>query len=252
LGGNDFVVAGIVFGCVFGGALVAMSVRAFLPEHHLSKPTEDAIKLGMGTIATLTALVIGLLVAATHGSLDTKNGEIMQVAADLILLDRQLVDYGVETREARELLRRYTVYRIAATWPEEATSVPDQRDALLIEELEDRVRALTPASDIQRWRQGRALEVAADVARIRWLLDVQRASSVPRPFLVVVVWWLTLIFASFGLFAPRNATVVATMALCAASVAGSLFLILEMDKPFRGAIHVPSDPMREALTRMGG
>jgi hypothetical protein len=241
-----------VFGCVFGGALVAMSVRAFLPEHHLSKATEDAIKLGMGTIATLTALVIGLLVAATHGSLDTKNGEIMQVAADLVLLDRQLVHYGAEAREARELLRRYTAYRIASTWPEEATSVPDRRDALLIEEVQDRVRALMPASDIQRWRQERALEVSTDVERIRWLLDVQRASSVPRPFLVVVVCWLTLIFASFGLFAPRNATVIAAMVLCAASVAGSLFLILEMDRPFSGVIQIPSDAMREALIRMGG
>jgi hypothetical protein len=252
LGGNDFIVAGIVAACVFGGALVGMFAGSLLPEHHVSKPTEDAVKLGMGTIATLTALVIGLLVASTRGSLEAKSGETMQLAADLVLLDRQLVRYGPEMHKARDLLRRYTRYKIDSTWPGEATTLPDDRGELLVEEIQDHVRALTPTSEVQRWRQERALQVSVELARTRWLLDVQRGSSIQRPFLVVVVSCLTVVFGSFGLFAPRNGTVVAAMALCALSVAGAIFLILEMDRPFTGLIRIPSAPMREALARLEG
>jgi len=76
-------------------------------------------------------------------------------------------------------------------------------------------------------------------------------SSVPVPFLVVVVFWLTVIFGSFGIFAPRNATVIAVLIVCALSVACSIFLILEMDQPFRGVMKISSTPLRFTLSHLG-
>jgi hypothetical protein len=82
------------------------------PERHLTKETEDVVKLGMGVIATMSALIIGLLLASAKGSFETKNAELRQFSADLILLDRQLAHYGPEAKEARDLLRRYTRAKI--------------------------------------------------------------------------------------------------------------------------------------------
>jgi hypothetical protein len=71
------------------------------------------------------------------------------------------------------------------------------------------------------------------------------------PFLVVMVFWLAVIFASFGLFAPRNATVIATLFVCALSVSGAIFLILELDSPFSGLLQISDAPLRNAIAHLG-
>jgi hypothetical protein len=241
-------IGAIVFACLFGGALGGMFVRTVLPEHHRTKETEDVIRLGMGVLATMGALVIGLLLASAKSSFDTKNAELQQFAGNLILLDRQLAHYGPETKEAHDLLRQYTVYKIDSTWPAEASHpVEIAKEWSLLEDVQDRLRALAPRDDAQRWLQARALEVSGDLARTRWLLRVQTGSPVPQPFLLILVFWLSIIFTSFGLFAPRNATAIAALFVCALSVAGAIFLILEMGHPFGGLVHISSAPMREAL-----
>ena len=244
------VIGAIIFACVFGGAMGGMVIRRALPEHHATKETEDVIRLGMGVIATLSALVIGLLIASAKSGFDTKDSEVRQFSVDLILLDRQLVHYGPETNEARDLLRRYIVFAINSTWPNEA-SHPSQGTGgwKLLEDIQVRLRALAPRDDAQRALQARALQISGDLARTHWLLDVQRGGSVSIPFLVVVVFWITVIFTSFGLFAPRNATAITALVLCSLSIAGSMYLILEMDRPFGGIIHISSAPMREALAQ---
>jgi hypothetical protein len=85
----------------------------------------------------------------------------------------------------------------------------------------------------------------------RWLTLGGLGASVPVLFLVVVVFWLTIILGSFGLLARRNATVVVVLFLCAVSVAGSIFLILEMDQPFEGLMKISSAPLRYALSQLG-
>jgi len=246
------VIAAIIFGCVFSGALGGMLIRAAVPEHHLSQATQDVIKLGTGMIATLTALVIGLLVASARSSFDTKDIELRQFAANLILLDRQLVHYGAETKEARDLLRRYVVFKIDSTWPTEASHpVTDATLWTLLEDVQDSLRKLSPTTDAQRWLQARALQISTDVARTRWLLDVQKDTAIPKPFLLMLTFWLTIIFGSFGLFAPRNATAISALLLCSLSIAGAVFLILDMDHPFVGVVQISSAPMREALAQLG-
>jgi hypothetical protein len=245
---NELGMGAIVFACVFGGALGGRYIRGILPQHHLVKETEDAVKLGMGVIATMGALVVGLLLASARNSFDTKDTEIKHLSADLILLDRNLLRYGPETKEARDLLRRFTVFKIDSTWPGEASRPVDANGWMLLEDLQDKVRALAPANDAQRWLQARALQISGDLSQTRWLLHVQSGSSIPKPFLLILIFWVTTIFTSFGLFAPRNATAITALFVCSLSIAGAIFLILEMDLPFGGVIHISSAPMREALT----
>jgi hypothetical protein len=247
-------IALIVFVCVFGGTLFGMCLRSVLPEHHLTENTKDVIKLGMGLIATMAALVLGLVIATAKSSYDTQNAAIKNTAAKVLLLDHVLAKYGPETKDARDLLRRTVASRIEAIWPED----PSQRvrlgepEAIIAGEgIEARILQLSPQNDIQRWLQSQALQIGSEIMQTRWLVVGGLGSSVPVLFLEVVVFWLTLIFGSFGLLAPRNATVVAVLFLCALSVAGSLFLILEMDQPFDGLMKVSSAPLRYALAQLG-
>jgi hypothetical protein len=246
-------IALIVFVCVFGGTLFGMCLRSVLPEHHLTENTKDVIKLGMGLIATMAALVLGLVIATAKSSYDTQNAAIKNTAAQILLLDHVLAKYGPETKEARDLLRRTVASRLEAIWPEK----PSQRarlgepEAVLAGEgIEARILQLSPQNDIQRWLQSQALQIGSEIMQTRWLVVGGLGSSVPVLFLEVVVFWLTLIFGSFGLLAPRNATVLAVLFLCALSVAGSLFLILEMDQPFDGLMKVSSAPLRYALAQL--
>ena len=247
-------IALIVFACVFGGALLGMFLRFLIPEHHLSEDTKDVIKLGMGLIATMTALVLGLMIATAKSSYDTQDEAVKHTAAKVLLLDRMLSNYGPETKEARELLRRTVASRLEAIWPEDRSQHArfDAPDAMFTNRgIETRILQLSPQNDAQRWLQTQALRVGRDIMETRWLVLGSLGSSMPVQFLVVVVFWLMIIFGSFGLLAPRNATVVAVLFLCALSVAGSIFLILEMDRPLEELMSISSAPLRYTLSHLG-
>jgi len=245
----------VAFACIFGGTLLGMFVRNALPGHHVSDESKDAVKLGIGMIATLAALVLALLIASAKGNFDTMSSELRQVGSRVILLDRVMAHYGPETMEARDLLRRSLTAAIARIWPEDKIGPADAKapeGRVDIEAVQDKLRQLSPRNDSQRWLQDRALQISGEIAEGRWLLIEQLGQrSVPMPFLVMLVFWLTIIFASFGLFSPRNATVIIVLLVCALSAAGSLFLILEMDTPSKGLIKVSSAPLHNALAHLG-
>jgi len=240
--------------CVFGGALTGMFVARRLPPHHLGEETKTVLTLASGTLSVLSALVIGLLISYAKGDFDAQTKTVQKFAADLILLDRVMLQYGPETSAARDLLRRYTALKIALTWPEESARGPHLDDPAALEMLEDvqaKLLGLAPQSEAQRWLQSRGLQIVGDLVEGRWLLAAQNEGSVPTPFLVTLVFWLTVLFTGFGLFAPRHATVVAAMLVCAVSLSAAIFLILEMDRPFEGFIVVSPEPMQTALAHMG-
>jgi|SRR5271168_154883 hypothetical protein len=239
-----------VLTCVFGGALLGMALRLMLPEHHLSADSKDVIKLAMGLTATMSALVLALLIASAKGSYDAQRNEITQLSANVVLLNRMLIHYGPETKDARQLLRDSVSDMTARIWPQE-NSRPAALDSTRGDALFDEIQGLSPKNDGQRTLQEQALRMVIDLAQTRLLLLEQGGSSIPKPFLMLLVFWVTIIFLSFGLFAPRNATVIATLLLCALSVSGAIFLILELDQPFMGIIQISSAPMHSAAIQIG-
>jgi hypothetical protein len=251
---SSLTIACIVFACVFGAALLAMLAGRLLPEQHLSGESKDVVKLGLATIATLAALVLGLLIAAAKGTYDAQSNAVKELAAKVLLLDRLLAAYGPQTQEARELLRRAIALTSERLWPgtgaRGAELAPGEARAEA-EAFYAKVAGLAPKDDAQRALKARALDVTADLLQTRLRLFAQKDSSIPTPFLVVLVFWLVILFAGYGLMAPRNATVVAALLVCALSVSGAILLILELDKPFQGIMQVPSAPLREAISRLG-
>ena len=249
---NSIVVSLIVFSCVFGGAIFGLFLHSHLPEHHLSEDSKRVVNLGAGIIGTMAALVLGLLVASAKGNYDTQHNELLDASAKIALLDRVLAHYGPETKAAREELRRAVVHTLDRLWPQDGSGGGHLDPATEgAEGAFDMIQDLTPSTDVQRTLKNQAVSIAMNLGQTRWLMYEQEESSASRPLVVAVVFWLTINFISFGLFAPRNATVIATFFLCAIAVSGAIFLILEMYKPFGGLISISSAPLRNVLAHMG-
>jgi hypothetical protein len=241
-------------GCIFAGALLGMGLQKVLPGYHLSKESHDIVKLGAGIIATLTALVLGLLISTAKSSFDAVNDGIVQSSAKIILLDRALARYGPETKATREQLQRAVAASIESVWPRETPGVPaldTVERANGLELLQDKLRELTPQNEAQHQALARIQQLVADLSQIRWLLIEQGQSGFPFALLLVLVFWLTLLFVSFGLFAPRNATVVAVLFVSACSVSAAIFLVLELNQPVSGFVKISNAPLRNALQHLG-
>ncbi|MBV8141255.1 MAG: hypothetical protein JOZ60_04330 [Verrucomicrobia bacterium] len=249
---NPTTVRLIVFACIFGATILGMILRAVLPEHHLSGDSKDTVRLGMGMVATMAALVLGLLVASAKSFYDAQSSELTQLSANVILLDRVLAHYGPETKEVRDLLRGAVARTLDLMWHQDHQQNSEMTPtAAGGEVLYDKIQALSPTNDVQRALQAQASSMAVDLGKLRWLMFEQGTTGISLPLLAVLVFWLAIVFASFGLFAPPNATVIATLFLCALSVSGAIFLILEMYTPYQGLIQISSAPLREALAHLG-
>ena len=244
-------ISAIIFLCIFGGAMLGMWLRGVLPERHLNNETKDLIKLAVGLIGTMAALLLGLLVASAKSSYDARSNELTQVAANAILMDRILARYGPETAEARAILKGAVATAIKRIWSSGSGTGNSLAAQASGEALPEKIEELTPHTQAQRALQSQAETIAINLGQIRWLLVEQSSSSISTPFLVVVVFWLSMLFVSFGLFAPRNLVALIALLISSISVAGALFLILELDQPFSGLIQISSEPLRNALSILG-
>jgi hypothetical protein len=242
----------LVFACLLASAALGMYMGSVLPEHHVNDTSKHIFELAMGLLATLAALVLGLLIASAKSSYDSKEDEIKQGAAKIILLDRTLRRYGPEADQARAVLRRITATQADLTWVKSSVHMGARTGAGSsgMEEVQERLRTLVPPNDAQRWLQTRGLQLCSELAQMRWLAIDQHRGSIPTPFLVALGFWLAVIFCSFGLFAPRHGTIFAVIFACALSVSSAIFLILNLDMPFEGLITISDAPLRDAIAEL--
>jgi hypothetical protein len=248
---SSITVSLIVFACVFGGALLGVLLRVSLPKGNLSPESRDVVKLAMGTIATMTAVILGLLVASAKGYYDNQSRELTEMSARVVVLDRILAHYGPEAKDARDQLRETVVHLLSKIWVEPSSKASKTEPSAAGEVIFDKIQGLSPQNDSQRSLQARALNLAIEIGETRWLMFEQASTSISKPMLLVVIFSLTITFTSFSLHAAPNPTVIITLILCALAVASTLFLILEMYQPFQGLIQISSDPLRNALAHLG-
>ncbi len=247
---NALLISLLVFALMCAGALAGMALRPLLSEHHLHPDSKDVVKMTTGLIGTLTALVLGLLIASAKTSFDQKTNQVRQVTASLILLDDLLAQYGSETIPVRNLLRQGIQPLADRIWHEEQvqTDKPVKFEATA-EALafEKELERLSPNNDAQRSIQSRAIQAFMEGSQTRLQLFSQIGGSIPTPFLVVLVFWLGAIFLSSTLFVRANLVVMVALLVCALSFSGATFLILELDNPFTGLMSISSAPLRSAL-----
>jgi hypothetical protein len=251
---SAIALACITFVCISGGVLLGMFLRNTLPKHHLSTDSKDVVRLGTGLIGTIAALVLGLLIASAKNSYDTQSTQVTQMTASVVLLDRLLAQYGAETGAVRDLLRRGIVAMADRMWRDNSSdpgkTAPFEASTAS-EVFYAKLQELSPQNDSQRSLQARAIQLSTEIAQTRLLLFAQMNNSIPMPFLVVLIFWLTIIFASFSLFAQPNPIVIGSLLIFALSAAGAIYLILELGQPFSGLMQLPSAPLRNALAPLG-
>lgn len=243
---NPFTISLIAFAFTFGGALFGNYV--VLSEHHLREDVKDVVRLSTGLIGTIAALVLGLLIASAKSSYDARNTEIKQIASNLILLDSLLEQYGPDARILRVALRNTVPLMVDRIWNEgnNDKSSPFEATAEALAFVK-KVQELSPDNEVKRALQVRVLSAIADLSQSRLALFAQAHNSIPMSFLVILIFWLTMIFVSFGLFARPNRIVISTFLIGTLSISGAIFLILEMDRPFAGFVQISSEPLRHAL-----
>lgn len=247
------VVGLLAFLAMSGGTWLGMRLRGALPEHHLSDESKEAVRLGMALIASLTALVLGLVIATAKSAFDEQNSAVRHAAADILTLDRVLADYGPEAKPCRDGIHRLVDQQLDHIWGEGSGAVPPETASTTraIEAVDAELRLLTPQNDAQRGLQSRALSISGAIQEARWLRLESGGPPIPTPFLVIIVFWLTVLFWSFGLFSPSNATVKAVFGLCALSAGAAIYLILELEHPFAGIVKVSSEPLHYTLSHLG-
>jgi hypothetical protein len=258
---DSLEIGAIIWATVFSGAVLGMLLGRCLPSHHMSSETKNAISVSMAVLGTMTALVISLLISSAHSSYVARSGAVSELSGDIIRLDGLLRRYGPEAEPARQALQRYTAIKVGDLTPQGrhgvlAADSPASLDAL--NRLQDLILALKPADSRQHWLTDQSMQLVGDMGGTRWLMISQDQSSVPLPFLFMIVLWSTILFASFGLFAPRNVTAVVAFFLCSFAVSAALKVMLDMDTPFGGSVRMSGfplrisiDPMRHALEVVG-
>jgi hypothetical protein len=243
----------ISFCCIFGAGLIGLLLSGLLPDRLRTDGTQKVVQSIMNVVAILSALVLGLLVAGTKANFDTRNREVEQFATVLTLLDRELIHYGADTRNIRELLRGFTQRKIATTWPKDRGTAPllrDEEAVRLLREVEDGLLSLSPHNEMERARRVTALQLTDELKRTSRILAVQENTQTPRPFLIIVVFWLSVLFLSYAMFAPLNAMVIAAMLVCAFSISVAVNVTFDTDQPFQGFVRISPQPMLQALEQM--
>lgn len=240
--------------CLCLGIGVGWLLRHRLPEHHLKEESRETVQTAAGMIATLAALVIGLLVTSSKASLDAINTELTQAGAKSILLDRTLARYGDEAKPIRERLRFGVAHCLERLWPSETADggrIASAERGAGLEDMQEMIRHLQPGDPVHESIRDQAMELCGDLLEDRWLLIEQAETPLPPVFVVILVFWLTVLFVALGLLAPPNRTAGLCLLICAVSMAGAMFLTLEMNHPLEGIIQASPEPLRRALDVIG-
>jgi hypothetical protein len=236
---------------VFCGTFADTFLRVKLPRPYLDEDAKDAIKLALVVIVMMSALVLSLLVSSAKSSYDLKRTQLTQIAADVIQIDRFLALYGSEANGARNALR--DLVTDLADQIQSFRADQSKRESRNVrsgaKNLYQTLEALSPRDEKQKSLKAQALGAGFEVARIGAL--AQQSTSIPLAFLLILVFWLVVLFAGFGLFAPLNLATVTAFAICNFSVSAAIFLILQMDQPFIGLMRISVEPLRDALEAIG-
>ena len=241
-----------IFALILCGIACGALLRRMLPEQHLSKEAQDTVRLGAGLVATMAALVLGLLIASAKTTYDTQSTQVKQITANLLLLDTTLSQYGPEALPIRTGIRATLPIFVEKLWEEKHEHKQTRFEALAgSEKINVAVQSLEPKNELQKSLRARAVQLVNDIAQARMLLFVGSGEIMPKPFLVILIFWLVIIFTSFSLFTQLNATVTIFLALSALSASGAIFLIVELSRPFSGLMMIDSEPLRNALAPLG-
>ena len=248
---TNIAIGAVSFAAIFGGVLIGRFTARRLPNHHLSSETQSAVTVSVAVIGTLSALVLGLMISAANSSFSARTDEVRQLSLQLIRIDRNLRRYGPEANDARARLHAWATTKTQQLFPEKGQPRPSSQITIeMLEKVQDALLVLKPKDERQKYLGTLCVTLSSNIIQARWSLEARDGHSIPAPFLVLLIFWLAIVFASFGLFAPANPTAMIALLLCALAVSGGIVLIEDLDNPGSGFIQISSDSMRRALVEI--
>jgi len=248
---HALVVSSLVFALVFAGSLAGMTIRRAVPETHFTPEAKDTIRLAIGLVVTMTGLVLGMLVSSAKTFYDGEKNQVAEMASQVVLFDDMCSAYGPETQQTRIEARQFVEDAVDRIWPKEKSQLYQLRPANNVQSLYKQLQLLVPKNDTQASDKAQLLSLNMSLKKGYWLMYLQTVQTpIPTPLLGVVTSWLVAIFISFGMFAPRNLTVMATLIVCAMAVSAAIFIILSMYSPFTGILRISSAAVRDAVHQM--
>lgn len=248
---NSLAVSFVVFSLVFSGALVGIVLRRALPQEHLGEDAKDTMRLAIGLVAAMTGLVLGMLVSSAKTYYDGQRSKVAEMSTEVILLDNALAIFGHDSEPLRIEIRQSVGDAVDRIWPKEKSRLSELRPKSNDDVLNAQMQLLVPKNDEQVYAKTQVAVLMQSLRKSYWLMFLEsEQATIPIPLLAVVTLWLVTIFISFGIFAPKNATVMATLVICALSVSGAIFLILEMYSPFSGVLRISSTAVRDAMDQL--
>jgi len=251
---HSMLIGGLLLAGTFGSTLLGWKLQVSMPDDVLSADLKDVLKVIIGVLGTLSALLLSLLINSARSSYDQQHQEIMELSAKLLSLDRTLARYGPEAVPMRRDLKSLVGKSVEELWPADS-AVPAKLEAPMTEEVWVRsLQALVPKSESQRLDRDQAVGLATDVLNLRWLLYEQSGGAIPGMLLAVLGAWFVLIFLCIGLISPRKShgLLRALVLSSCLSVSAAMVLGLELDRPFDGILRVSGEPVRKALSHLGG
>jgi hypothetical protein len=247
---RDIIVGVVVFVCLLGASLGSRALYERLPKRHRVGETETVVRLFASFFVVMTSLVIGLMLNQAKNTLDSADKGVHAYAVQLILFDRAMRNYGAEqTAEARGSLLAYA-RQAAARMGQSDPNVSSATAEAMLRDTNEAIRALRPADADHVTRKQELERRFAAIFEMRWSLVEQAEGTVPTALIVVVVLWLVLIFASYGFRAPKNAFVATSFGISSLLIAGTMYLILDMDVPFDGLIQVSPAPLERVVAEL--
>jgi hypothetical protein len=264
---SELLNAAVLLLVLLGSAAAGLFLRPFLSERHSTRETFELVQLVTTMLVTFAALVLGLLTSSAKMSFDRVGNDLRGLGSDLIQLNQCLRDYGPGTDVARALLRSYTAAAIASTWVTEPAPEgdyyprhlsPAESNAgmenttlgAMLDQVGQMLRGLDPTATAQQRLAADCRDQFQHLKQRRWKLIEDASTTISLPFYLVLMFWLVVVFASFGISAPRNLIAFVMLGLGAVSIASAIFVILDLDTPFTGLFSLSSEPLRHALAHL--
>ncbi len=248
---HALVVGSLAFALIFVGALVGIAIRPIVPPGHLVPEAKDTVRLAIGLVVTMTGLVLGMLVSSAKTFYDGEKNQVALLGSQIVLLSDLLVAYGPEASSTHIVAQKFVEEGIDRVWPKDTSQRYQLRPGSAGSDFYAHVQQLKPNDEMQRVIKAELLSTSLTLRETYWLMYLQsEQTSVPKPLLAVVISWLVAIFVSFGLFAPRNATVVVTLIICALAASLAIFIISSMYSPFSGILKISPISARAALSQI--
>lgn len=233
------------------GAVLGMFLKKYFDESHFSDATKDIINAARGLIIGLTALTLGLLVAGAKASYEAKTAELRKQAANITMLGRVLHDYGPGGENTIQVLKSGVEgeIRVLNAIADDGLFALEKTGGTGMDKLRMAVLDLKSDTENRTLLKSNAFNLAQSIIGAQLTLFYDKESKIQWPLIILLVFWLSTVFFSFGIMAPANIASLVAITISALSMSVAICLTMEYDVPFNGFITIEPGILKEALSK---